>query len=138
MTVNSPRRAGPGEMVTSPRSTGDGVPWSNAPLPGWWPTITGGSDSAVSRRTASASRCGSLPSISGDWSTSDSTTTADGGSERPDPLRASPGRQRGTSLRALPTWVADFNPLRVGASVGHVLSLQAQSYAPDLVCSTVS
>ena len=31
--------------------------------------------------------------------------------ERPDPLRASSGRQREHSLRALPTWVADFNPL---------------------------
>jgi hypothetical protein len=33
--------------------------------------------------------------------------------------------------------VADFNPLRVGASVRHVLSSQPPTYARDLVCSTV-
>ncbi len=38
MTLSSPRPVGLGETVTSPRSTGDGVPWSNAPLLGWWPT----------------------------------------------------------------------------------------------------
>jgi hypothetical protein len=35
--------------------------------------------------------------------------------------------KEGTALWALPTWVADFNPLHVGASVGHVLSLQTQN-----------
>jgi hypothetical protein len=37
--------------------------------------------------------------------------------------------KKGPLFGHLPTWVADFNPLRVGASVGHVLSLQLQGYA---------
>jgi IS5 family transposase len=41
------------ETVISPRTTDDGVRWSSDPSPGWWSTITGESDSAVSRRIIS-------------------------------------------------------------------------------------
>jgi hypothetical protein len=37
--------------------------------------------------------------------------------------------KKGPHFGHLPTWVADFNPLCVGASVGHVLSLQRPRYA---------
>ena len=138
MTTSSLRPAVNGNKESGSRSTAVGAPWSSAPSCGWWPTITGASDSAASRKTALASPSGPPPSTSGVWSTSDSNVREDGSSERPDPLRASSGRQRGTSLRALPTWVADFNPLRVGASVGHVLSFRAPTYAWNPVSSTVS
>ena len=85
------------------------------------------------RRRAQPARalaCEWPPSTSADWSTSDSSTTGAGSSGRPDPERASPGRQKWdlTSGTAHPGWPAPTH-FHAGASVGHIPGLQHRTYA---------
>ena len=80
----------------------------------------------------------SPPSTSGGWSTSDSKTKEDGGSDRLTRCAQARVVKEGPHLGHCPPRVADFNPFHVGASVGHVLSLRAPTYAWDPVSSTAS
>ena len=91
--------------------------WSSAPSPYSWPTGAVGSAIAGSFATSWGCRCEWPRSICVDSSTWVSSTTGPAGS-RPAEGRANSGRQRGTALWPVPTWVANFNPLRVVASVG--------------------
>jgi len=47
-------------------------------------------------------------------------------------------RPAGTDSRAVPIWVAGFNPFRTGASIGYHLSLRYRRYAERADCSPVS
>jgi hypothetical protein len=137
MTTNSSNPARPGERATSQRTIDAGGRWSNARLHGLWPTAIDGSDFVAWRGTSSVSRCALPPPIFGGWSTWAWSTTGTGGSGQREMTRK-PGSSRRDRSRAVPTWVADFNPFHVGASVGHIPGLRRSNYAQVGLCSTGS